>query len=219
MNMYLKHTRPYNHEHAQKGAPIGLRNGGEVKILHVTPEKLIGMERQFGADHVWGACEWGLDGRYIQDDGNTVERWDIVMLPLGLIDGRPMFVGDDMRDRWGNKITAYVGMGDDPAHWFWPSDEQKYPQTSLSDAELLAALNISDQGVVPRARAIANAAIVRVIQDGMVVPADMLDKVALLVRNRCTATCVEFENGVQLERQIAGISLAAIIDSVKGGAA
>lgn len=170
-----EHFRPYSHEAAQQGAPIGLRNGAKVAILHVTTDKLIGMFT--GVDETPHAGEWDLNGAFNEMSWEK-GRMDIVMLPLGIIDGKPVFAGDVLEHC---QTGARHEVGDarlvDLGHWRWPLATPIFPKTRMSDGDLaeahLGGLTKTSTPSEER-RHIINEGIARAIKDGDVVPAEML---------------------------------------------
>lgn len=91
----------------------------------------------------------------------------------------------------------------------------KYPQTMMTDAELQYKMPVCTHEFTGYVRRVANAAIARAIEDGDVVPAAMLEKVA-------EAACYATYNAVRsVNYNVAygdlKLDLAAIIASVKEG--
>lgn len=112
------------------------------------------------------------------------------------------------------------------------------PKTTLSSEELLDLWKSSDaKNLVESLEIVASAAIARAIDDKQaftaeavkqaldagtgcdMVPAAMLEKVAMRVQRRCIEEAEYFTNGVQLGRNIGRVDLAAIIASVREGKA
>lgn len=194
-------TRPFNLEHAKAGAPFCCKDGMHARIYQFFDAVLIGLTTNPDGSHP--ACaQWDLTGACTQSrQGFLASESDLVMIPLGYVEGKPVFVGDEVRDRWNNSITAYIGMGFDPAHWFWPAPEADSPKTSMAGGELFDvyaahlrtkhgynSITAESTGLAE----VANAAIARAIQDGDVVAAR---DVALTAKNP-QATYVKIKNGV-----------------------
>lgn len=119
----------------------------------------------------------------------------------------------------------------DGAEYRIKPEPPKYPQTKMNGEELFDAFYdvlghkctlslvaapgvhlVVDDGFI----GIANAAIARAIEDGDVVPADMLEKVAVAVRAELVAQVARYSTGCST--YINGeIDLAAIIKRVKEG--
>lgn len=173
-----EHTRPFNLEHARAGAPFSCANGEEVEILkwdRKHTQCIVGLARQDVAIRTWRA-----DGTY--NDPNST-AYPLVMLPLGFVEGKPVFVGDVLIDPNGT-------FGDDEAftagptmrqghlgHCTWPKPAPVYPETLMMPDELAIAYNSEQKdnkpaGFARSLRAVANAAIARAIEDGQVVTAE-----------------------------------------------
>lgn len=95
------------------------------------------------------------------------------------------------------------------------SEPPKYPQTKLTDDELLNAFEQCGAANIDRARFIANAAISRAIEDGDVVPEAMLEKVAKRVEQEYIWH-TSF-NIASAKDAFHGLNIQAIIKRVKEG--
>lgn len=166
-----ENCRPYNHEHAQAGAPIGLRNGCDVKIHHVVPEfdKLIGMF--YGVDGTVHAGEWNLKGAYY--DFGHGGRLDIIMPPVGYCEGKPVFVGDTLIDPkwWQTENQSFIVQatninGYEFDRCKWPKPKTKNPETRMTLHEMYAVWQAPVEDLAPSLRELMNASIAHAIQDG-----------------------------------------------------
>lgn len=173
-------SKPFDIISAKAGAPYCCRDGGEAIVLKWDGrrfnESLVGC---IGADD--GPASWSADGSYMPGEHGARPR-DLVMLPLGLIDGKPVFVGD--------KITSPDCKGDTTAHhkmnfgekstWAWPASAPTYPVTLMTDGDLVSNYYgggpVSHEQEYQAWRRIANAALRHAIDAGQVVPSAVHDK-------------------------------------------
>lgn len=161
--MPLKHTKPFCIEHAKDGAPFCSDHGTEMQVLiwdrkHPT-HPIIAIE-QHGEHEAYAFTREGKC--------TTAVQMNLVMTPLGYIDDKPVFVGDELLF---DPITA------PPQKHFatpldrsfpmctWPEPEKVYPETQMSAAELALIA-----GAPFQLHAIANAAIRHAIDAGQVAP-------------------------------------------------
>lgn len=187
----LEFSRPFNLEHAKAGAPYCCRDGEDATIL-----KWDCRDPNFPLVGIFGdsddATEWSAAGQY---NCQLNPEYDLVMLPLGFIDGKPVFVGDEIiSERDGKAHVAYAEQRNfNGARW--PSSTPAYPVTrmQLKDFDIAIISSGSKECVDARAAcAIANAAIAMALIDGDVVlpgavPSDdLLMKVAKEVWCRAT---------------------------------
>lgn len=162
-----EHTRPFNIEHAQAGAPFCCVNGEEVEILkwdRKHTQQIIGLARQDQAIRTWRA-----DGTYT--DPNS-KAYPLVMTPVAYVEGKPVFYGDTVVDSAGDEFT--VPPQNPGIAWTlctWPKPEPVYPETICLPDELAIAYG---NGItfLECLRAVANLAIRRAIEDGQVVRAE-----------------------------------------------
>lgn len=88
-------TRPFNLEHARAGAPICMRNGDPVTILKWDMKNtfpIVGVISEEGKE--W-TVTWCRDGSYSKNEEGELPK-DLVMLPNGYVDGKPVYVGDTL---------------------------------------------------------------------------------------------------------------------------
>jgi hypothetical protein len=140
--MSIKHnfTRPFNIEHARAGAPYATRGGEEATILkwnsrHATMP-LIGAHSEIDI-----ASSWTLEGRYVVGD-DMHHPCDLVMTPLGFIEGKPFFVGDEIIGANGGKpfIAEPRDKDGDLEKWAWPKPVlQHNPARDMAIAEAVRA--------------------------------------------------------------------------------
>lgn len=203
-----EHTRPFNLEHAKAGAPYCLRSGVEVTVLKWDARNpsfpLIGFFGPQDSSHCWTK-----EGAQVS--GDVESPCDLVMLPLGEIDGKPVFVGDELRDRWNNTIRAFVGMGSNPAHWFWPAPARQYPVTGMDSDELREAWDSADnKGSIDTARVIANAALRHAIDNDHLFTKEDKDEAYNTGMNEGMRFCAE--QAKARERKIAAAAYRAALE-------
>lgn len=172
-------TKPFDLGHAQAGAPYSCRDGREATVL-----KWDGRHPVYPINGVSGPDDymtcWTVVGQYHAEQRSSPN--DLVMLPLGMIDGKPVFVGDEFL--WPvsgepRKATADMAGG----NWSlcaWPAPVKVYPETRMTDDEIHGAapklgMRPSDDtmamsGILVSLRALANAALRHAIDAGQVVP-------------------------------------------------
>lgn len=161
-----EYTKPFDLGHARAGAPFVCANGGEVEILKWDRKHtfcIVGLDMQDASVRRWRA-----DGSY--NEGFNV--FDLVMLPLGFIDGKPVFVGDELIDNdTGDTTTAFPTWGGMNADlWSWPAPAPVYPETLMVNDELGIAFTSKCDAPVQGWRRVANAALRHAIDAGQVVP-------------------------------------------------
>jgi hypothetical protein len=210
--MRPEHTKPFDLEAAKAGAPYCCRDGQAATILkwdgRSADYPLIGVYTEHDDTNSWTMA----GGEF---NSGSASDCDLVMIPLGMCEGKPVWWGDKLLDGRGDEFTAPAdNPGLDWSVCTWPKPAPQYPQTRMTNMELSSIF--ADSGFSTR---VADAVIARAIEDGDVVPTTMLEKVAVTVRNRCALGCVDYENGFDLERGIGRIDLDAIIKAVREGKA
>lgn len=175
--------KPFDLAHAQAGAPIGKASGGTARFVAYAEEadpsccvvviedrfNLIGTRRKSGRVNEAGAI----------DNPN-----DLVMLPLGLIDGKPVFVGDEFLGHADTPCVAGPLLSSDFSGCRWPAPARMYPVTAVPHSALfdvyakalreLGYKNISAEST--GLTAVANAALRHAIGIGQVVAKDEYDR-------------------------------------------
>lgn len=188
-------SRPFNLEHAKAKAPYCCRDGRAAQVLkwdrNVSDYPLMGVIGKSDDPRTWD-----MTGSTTYCAHGAEYDCDLVMLPLGFIDGKPVFVGDE-----------YLGIMDTPAKaepkhagmpfsgCKWPITVPVYPETLMLLKDFDAAIIASSSKECIDAKvacAIANAAIAHAIASGQVVfpdaasSNDLLMKVAKEVYCRAT---------------------------------
>ncbi len=162
----IKH-KPFNLEHAKAGAPIASDDGVPVRILC--------WDRKHPTHPIIAIEEIG-DHEAIAFRANCCTEFGgsnkLVMMPLGYIDGKPVFVGDEIEDGgpgdW-TPSTAYP-CNRDFKNCRWPAPEREYPKFDGSIDALSIEYNKSKTFAGGLVLA-ANAALRHAIDAGQVVTA------------------------------------------------
>lgn len=169
-----EHTKPFNPEHAKAGAPYALATGEGVDILkwdRKHAQCIVTVSHQDAAVRTYRA-----DGTQGHGDG----KFDLVMTPLGYLEGKPVFVGDELVTptgmKWVTTPTCRVEHGRSLADCCWPAPEKQYPETGMSGEELENAFNNAYATRITGAlTAVANAALRHAIDNGQVAPKEAYD--------------------------------------------
>lgn len=187
------YTHPFCAEHARAGAPYSCRNGEEATVL-----KWDCRDDSFPLVGIFGntdkSTEWGGDGIY---NGSRNPEYDLVMLPLGKIDGKPVFVGDRLEQRDRHNETWIVRDAQPTDRDFttsrWLAPAKVYPQTTMTNNQLYEAFIPKIDGLWNSATAnnIANAALRHACDAGQVVTKEDHEAALLLLRDVMT----EVRNG------------------------
>lgn len=120
--MKLEHTKPFGLNSAKAGAPYCQRNGLAARIGiwdSKSAYPLVGVAScNNGHDEVSGA--WSSLG----DSSRIYKEFDLVMLPLGYCEGRPVFVGDELV--YINSVIGSIVMDAECRHFV----DFKWPRTA-----------------------------------------------------------------------------------------
>lgn len=171
----MNDTKPFNAEQAKAGAPYRCRDGQEATVL-----KWDSRQNQYPLHGVCGDADmpssWTLAGTYY--DHGELDGYDLVMLPLGYTDGKPVFVGDELVDPSGATFTPGPRDSGHLAGCRWPAPEKQYPVTQLTAAELLQIIaDVKGKGgFAGEARHIANAALRHAIDNGYAATKEAYDQ-------------------------------------------
>jgi hypothetical protein len=164
-------SKSFNAEHAKAGAPYCCSDGKEATVL-----KWDARWNEFPIIGVIGTDDrmtsWTSSGRYHSDANDS--QTDLVMLPLGMIDGKPVFVGDPFIDGMGNNAVAQANYKNF-AGSKWPPAAKAYPVTQMPQIHLVQIhqdiLNAPGPGGGRHAAAVgvANAALRHAVDNGYLV--------------------------------------------------
>lgn len=165
-------TRPFSMADAKAGAPYCCVNGDEATAIKWDCRDL-----EFPIAGVMGDYdninEWDKYGR---TNKGLTDEFCLVMLPLGMIDGKPVFMGDLVTspDCKGN-ISADLGMtfGTATSSWRWPAPAKVYPVTGMTNKDMADAVGERNWPSAPslydRARLLINAALRHALDSGAIV--------------------------------------------------
>jgi hypothetical protein len=217
-------SKPFNMEHARAGAPFCLRGGGPATVLkwdgRRNGEPLIGFRTEQDIPSSWSA-----GGVYFSDGLEGPD--DLVMLPLGLIDGKPVFLGDEVlaapRGEESELTSAFVGMTFPDGHaWKWPAPTKVYPEFSGDLDELRQQHNAAiGEEMGWRLLRVANFALRRAVDsEHVVLPGEVLEVARRLNKSQREAREMAIARAVLAECKsitspLANIDLAAIIATIK----
>ena len=117
--MKPEHFKEFNVEHAQAGAPYCQRNGLEARVRiwdgnhKVYP--LMGAKTCASGTEI--PSSWSIEGKFHNSEMMHVD--DLVMLPLGYCQEKPVFVGDELINGGGRAFTVEAKTQIFPSHR-WP---------------------------------------------------------------------------------------------------
>lgn len=176
-------SRPFNLEHARAGAPYCCRDGHAAHILkwdrNVSDYPLLGVIRKSDDPRTWaitGSTTYGNHGEEYD--------CDLVMQPMGFIDGKPVFVGDEFIGHANTPCVVKAGLSSNFAGCRWPALAPVYPKTLMSDGDLVSNYYgggpVSHEQEYQAWRRIANAAICHGIDNGYLL--DPCEKQAISIK-------------------------------------
>lgn len=148
-------TKPFNLADAKAGHPVSTRDGNIATILKFdSPNQgwpLVGVVGPLD-----GFCRWTSNG-YVGTGIRMENAHDLVMAPIGTIDGKPVYPGD-MISAHGKTFPVRRSdeIGKDSK---WP---RVYPETQMTSAEIHATYGYHGRSC----EAVANAAIRHGIDNG-----------------------------------------------------
>lgn len=166
-------TRPFSLVDAQAGAPYACRNGDKAEIFKWDCQ---------GRHPLGGiASNQGSDFPALWDAGGTCHspfggNFDLVMIPLGYLDGNPVFCGDKLRVK--GCTHEYVASARDRNalhNLAWPAPEKQYPVTVMTDQQFSTFYTAGGR-YVSDMRAAANAALRHAVDNGRVITLDQHDQ-------------------------------------------
>jgi hypothetical protein len=168
-------TRPFNLEHAKAGAPYACQGGFAATVLKWDANNslypLLGYVTESGHDY---PENWAASGTCDPNGGDYEHRRNLVMTPLGYIEGRAFFVGDRIVGNTGEEFDALPGDKNGTHEtWRWPFPAKQYPVIDLEWDDAIAAIDKMGprQGLTitsGQIQAVANAALRHAIDNGIV---------------------------------------------------
>lgn len=133
-----EYTKPFDLEHARAGAPYGCRDGTEATVLKWDRRDEYAVLGICGdADR---AISWTINGEHAKRIPNSES--DLVMLPLGFIDGKPVWTCDEIVSPAGSQMAAWPAFRDFD-NCTWPAPAPVYPETLISHAALFCEYETS----------------------------------------------------------------------------
>lgn len=224
-------SKPFSAEHARDGAPFCCADGTAAEIVKWDCRggecPLLGVidNDQFGQ----------LSVRWTEAGVPHAEREiakSLVMLPLGMLEGKPVFTGDAIEDGCLGDWTS--GFAQPRNRVFtncrWPAPAKVYPKTRMTGADLISATGAADWIDETVIASIANAALQHACDAEQVVPmtdvmevARSLNKRGRTERDMAVAravavdirNCWAFEGHKPCKDYIDSIDLATIISNLK----
>ena len=202
-------SKPFDIEAAKQGAPYCCRNGEEAVVAK--------WDRRVLRYVLAGYCDTSDTPRTWTNNGCYSEvvdhEYDLVMLPLGMIDGKPVFAGDQIMD-CSTLVHASATPGDhDFKYCEWPVSAPKWPETTMTDANLVSEYfgggPVSHAQEYEAWRRVANASIIHACESGAVVTAEAADNIRKEAYADGQASAVTHEEAVRAERDM-NIAQAAI---------
>jgi hypothetical protein len=175
-------TRPFNLEHAKAGAPYSCRDGDVATVLKwdVRNEEYPIVGVVYDTDKL---CSWTSAGNHLVN--SVPHSLDLVMLPLGYIDGKPVFVGDDLE--FDGKLYLAQPSDKNFSTSRWPSPAKVYPKSKMTMDEINNACSaLSPDFYCHPLRSIANAALRHAIDAGQVVVPNGLETFRAIGRARAS---------------------------------
>lgn len=128
-----QHTRPFNLEHARAGAPYSCRDGTEATILKFDGRHPVYPLTGIAGPDDYMTC-WTNAGKY--EETPRDHKSDLVMTPLGYLDGKPVFVGDEIVNAFGHKVKMPAAPSGSFDGCRWPAPEREYPQATITVKDL-----------------------------------------------------------------------------------
>jgi len=197
----MSDTKIFNMEDAQAGAPYACVDGLKAEIIKWDCMGAVPLAGIITNDLQVYPALWNADGTASSDTAVG-----LVMLPLGYIDGKPVFVGDEYVVTGSGKYAARPGDRNfEDCHW--PEPEKQYPITTMSSTDLYEAYaNAYGHGVESAMVAVADAAIRHAIDSGQLCASTDRAARDMAIAQSVKRACAEGD--------INNIDLSAIIASV-----
>lgn len=206
MSKAPEHFRPFDIEQAKAGAPYGcIDQKNTVEIFKYADHAIFGTIKFKNEPEI--AITWKTNGKVA-----PALDADLVMLPLGMCEGKPVFVGDTLLDEHFpagyQEFTVMAGVNyDGLSHCKWPRPEPEYPETRITADDICKLGSTLAESNYAECIKLANASIAKAIENGDVVPASMIEKLADAIAGDCDLR--------MRSSTYTPINLAAIIKRVK----
>jgi hypothetical protein len=210
--MKPKFSKPFNLAHAQAGAPYSFDDGESAEIIAWSRAGAMSLVSMKGAHQSLVLS---------RVDGTSGGMATLAMLPLGMIDGKPVFVGDsiemNLAQGWSVVKAASTWAGtwvDDGKFTRWPAPAKVYPQTLMS-VDLIEAECHGAGGSNSALFRIANAAIKHAVDFGQVVIADDRDARDWSIAKAVHTACMRANNSPDYWADVKNMDLFKIILEVQ----
>jgi hypothetical protein len=151
------------------GNPIGCRNKNYRPRVHETiNDYMYGIILRDNAASRPTSHEWQKSNGCEHANG-IIGPHDLVLLPLFLIDGKPVYVGDEIMDEKGRTVIAAPEHDNILGAWRWPTPKFK---TSLS-GDFLYKYFVDFNGEIENSfEAVSSLVLNQAVKDGQVIPAE-----------------------------------------------
>lgn len=187
-------SRPFNLADAKAGHPIQTVAGDRAEVFKYDHAEFANFPLVGVINHT-RLCYWTEAGAGALGVGDSYQD-NLVMAPIGTIDGKPVFIGDELVYISSGRTTFVEPDDKNFSHCRWPALTPAYPVTLMTDDDLVSNYNgggpVSHKREYQEWRRIANAALRHAIDAGQLVlpdaaPSDdLLMKVAKEVYCRAT---------------------------------
>jgi len=160
-------SKPFDIVAAKAGAPYCCRDGNIAKILkwdrNVSDYPLLGVIRKSDDPRTW--TETGSVS-YAEKHTSQYDS-DLVMLPFGMCQSKPVFMVDELVTRFGDKFVVEAKhIGDLDEENTWPVPTPTYPETQIGEDDLHLAFVSCGPENATDLKAVANAALRHAIDNG-----------------------------------------------------
>lgn len=173
-------SKPFNILDAKAGAPYCCRDGRTAQVLkwdrNVSDYPMMGVVGKSDDPRTWTATGSAIYGAHGEE-----YDCDLVMLPVGMCQSKPVFMGDELVTRFGDKFVVEAKnicvLCEENT---WPVPTPAYPVTLMTDGDLVSNYYgggpVSHEQEYQAWRRIANSALRHAIDAGQVVPSSVHDK-------------------------------------------
>lgn len=168
------HFRAFDWSTYHLGNPIGCRNKNYRPRVHETiNDYMYGIILRDNTTARPTSHEW-QKANGCEHASGVIGPHDLVLLPLFLIDGKPVYVGDEIMDEKGRTVIAQPEHDNILNTWRWPTANI---ETRLTEDEIQNEqrkfLERHHTTAAEDRRDLINFAIARAVSDGDVIPAEV----------------------------------------------
>lgn len=174
-------TKPFNAEHARAGAPYYCANGLAAEIFKWDAKNKTFplMGSVVLSNGIECGASWTTNGNWSADGSHGQ---DLVMTPLRMINGKPVFVGDKLVPLAHPTHTPTEVTPDSrpcSSLWAWPAPANVHPVSLMTSSELRSIYDF-DAPLLVNLSIIANAVIKHAIDAGQLFTADAMSEHAAI---------------------------------------